>query len=71
VAEANYERHLDEVEGHPVREVYLAAETEPTLITVCAQCGHMKSIIFLSKDRWFCFQCKTQGETKPDLYPVR
>jgi ribosomal protein S27AE len=70
VAEANYDRHPDELQGHPVRELYLAAEQEPTLITVCANCGQMKTILFLSKDRWFCFQCKSEGHTKPQLYPV-
>lgn len=71
MAEASYGRHPDEIGGHPVRELYLAPEQEPTLITVCASCGHMRTILFLSKDRWFCFKCKSEGETKPNLYPVR
>lgn len=70
MAAADYQPYPDEIQGHPVRELYLAADTEPTLITVCANCGQMKTILFLSKDRWFCFQCKSEGQTKPQLYPV-
>jgi len=70
VPTANYEPHPDEIQGHPVRELYLAPDVEPTLITVCAECGHMRTILFLSDDRWFCFRCKTEGHTKPHLYPV-
>lgn len=71
MAEANYSRHPDEIPDHPVREIYLAAEQEPTLITVCANCGHMRTILFLTGDRWFCFRCKTEGATRPNLYPVK
>lgn len=65
-----YTPHPDEIDGHPVVELYLAAEQEPELITVCANCGHMRTILFLSKDRWFCFRCKTEGASSPNLYPI-
>jgi len=70
VPTANYQPHPDEIQGHPVRELYLAPDVEPTLLTVCAGCGHMRTILLLSYDRWFCFRCKTEGHTKPHLYPV-
>jgi ribosomal protein S27AE len=67
---ANYQPHPHEITDHPVREFYLAPDVEPTLITVCANCGHMRTILFLSSDRWICFKCKTEGQTKPNLHPV-
>jgi len=69
-AERAYEPHPNEITGHPVVELYLAPEQEPTLITVCAACGRMRTILFLSKDRWFCFRCKTEGAAAPNLYPI-
>lgn len=59
-----------EISGHPVVELYLSPEQEPTLLTCCAHCGNLRTILFLSKDRWFCFTCKTEGATPPNLYPL-
>jgi translation initiation factor 2 beta subunit (eIF-2beta)/eIF-5 len=41
-----------------------------TLITVCANCGQMRTILFLTRDRWLCTKCKTEGAAPPNLYPV-
>lgn len=68
--ERAYQPHENEIDGHPVAELYLVPEQEPTLITVCANCGHMRTILFLSKDRWFCFTCKTEGASAPNLFPI-
>ena len=67
----NPDRHPHEISGHPVVELYLAADQEPRLITVCANCGQLRTILFLSKDRWFCSKCRTEGATRPNLYPIR
>ena len=57
------------IRGHPTLELVTSAP-EPTLITVCANCGHMRTVLFLTKDRWMCFRCKTEGATAPNLYPI-
>ena len=62
--------HPHEIKGHPTTELYLVPEQEPTLITVCAQCGNLRTVLFLNKDRWFCFRCKMTGSAPPNLYPV-
>jgi translation initiation factor 2 beta subunit (eIF-2beta)/eIF-5 len=54
-----------EIQGHPELEL-----PGGTLITVCANCGQMRTILFLARDRWFCFKCKTEGAAPPNLYPV-
>lgn len=59
-----------EIHGHPSAELYLVPDGPPTLITVCASCGEMRTILFLSKDRWFCFRCKSEGASPPNLYPI-
>lgn len=51
-------------------ELVTSPEQPPTLITVCAECGNLRTVLFLAKDRWFCFRCKTSGAAPPNLYPV-
>jgi hypothetical protein len=58
------------IHGHPAVEVFTRVGAPPTLITVCASCGQVKSILFLDNDRWFCTKCRTEGATAPNLYPV-
>jgi hypothetical protein len=58
-----------EIQGHPAVELHLG-EGPPTLITVCAECGELRTILFLSRDRWFCTRCRAEGAAPPNLYPV-
>jgi hypothetical protein len=68
---ASPEPHPDEIEGHPHLSLHINGnEQPPTLLTVCAECGNLRTILFLSKDRWFCFTCKTEGASVPNLYPI-
>lgn len=62
-------RHPHEIQGHPTLTL-VNDLGEQTLITVCAECGEMRTVLFLSKDRWFCFRCKTSGASPPNLYPI-
>ena len=58
-----------EIQGHPA--VLLEHETgPPTLITVCAECGAWRTILFLAEDRWFCTKCRAEGAAPPNLYPI-
>lgn len=56
------------IKGHPVIE--LETSENPVLITVCAECGELRSVLWLSKDRWYCRTCRAAGATPPNLYPV-
>jgi len=69
-AEQAYTPHPHEIGGHPTTELYLLPNEPPTLITVCAQCGALRTVLFLNKDRWFCFRCQTEGATPPNLFPI-
>jgi translation initiation factor 2 beta subunit (eIF-2beta)/eIF-5 len=53
------------IHGHPA-ELNSAGQ----LITVCAECGQMRTILFLRKDRWFCTRCRAEGAAPPNLYPI-
>lgn len=57
------------IEGHPALTLVHDA-APPTLVTVCASCGELRTILFLDRDRWFCTRCRTEGKTAPRLYPV-
>ena len=58
-----------EIQGHPAVELW-HDDGPPTLITVCGNCESLRSVLFLTKDRWFCTKCRTEGATAPNLYPV-
>jgi hypothetical protein len=59
------------IDGHPVRFLQLSdPDLQPVIITVCANCGEMRTILFLSRDRWLCTKCRVEGVSAPNLYPV-
>lgn len=59
-----------EIKGHPVIELEPGVGSEPVVITVCAECGEMRSVLWLTKDRWYCRSCKAAGAKPPKLYPI-
>jgi ribosomal protein S27AE len=61
---------IAEIDGHPAEPLLDEAGNVITMITVCAHCGNARTILFLSKDRWFCFRCRAEGATPPNLYPI-
>jgi ribosomal protein S27AE len=58
------------ISGHPQIELDTGAST-PTLLTVCAHCGELRTILFLRHDRWLCTRCRMTGIAPPRLYPVK
>jgi ribosomal protein S27AE len=59
-----------EIQGHPVEPLLDGRGNLIQLITVCAHCGQLRTILFLRKDRWYCTKCRTEGAAPPNLYPV-
>jgi ribosomal protein S27AE len=59
-----------EIRGHPAEPLLDEVGNLIQMITVCAHCGNARTILFLSKDRWFCFRCRAEGVTPPNLYPI-
>jgi hypothetical protein len=62
------QKHPHEISGHP--SSIWETDEGPKLVTLCAGCGRLRSIIFLDRDRWFCMQCKSEGAHAPNLYPI-
>jgi ribosomal protein S27AE len=60
---------MTEIKGHPTVELDLG-NGQPTLITVCANCGELRTILMLTKDRWYCTRCRIEGATVPNLFPI-
>lgn len=58
-----------EIKGHP--SVQAQREDAPALeITLCAGCESVKSILFLTGDRWYCTKCRTSGNARPTRVAV-
>lgn len=60
----------NEIKGHPAIEVPVGNNGHTTLITVCGNCEEMRTILFLTKDRWFCWKCKMEGVAPPQMFPI-
>lgn len=58
-----------EIQGHPAL-VLEHEHRQPTLVTVCAHCGQLRTILFLRRDRWYCTRCRAEGAAPPNLYPI-
>jgi ribosomal protein S27AE len=56
--------------GHPEQPLLDGAGELITMLTVCAQCGAVRSILFLTEDRWYCSKCRFECSVPPRLYPV-
>jgi ribosomal protein S27AE len=40
------------------------------MITVCAHCGASRTILLLTRDRWYCSKCRAEGVTAPTMFPI-
>lgn len=60
----------NEIKGHPVVPLYNEQGDTINMLTVCAECGELRTILFLSDDRWYCSKCRTEGDTRPRMYPI-
>lgn len=58
-----------EIVGHPALEA-VTEEGRKMRITVCSDCGAIRSILYLSKDRWLCTSCRSEGDARPTQVPV-
>ena len=45
-------------------------EPQPVVIYVCANCERMRTVLFLSEDRWLCTACRNEGSERPTFIPV-
>lgn len=58
------------INGHPTVPLLDDTGEQIDLLTVCAECGSVRSILFLTGDRWMCVSCRVEGVAPPRLYPT-
>lgn len=58
------------INGHPEVPLLDTAGELVQMLTVCAACGDVRTILFLTRDRWYCSKCRMTGIAPPQLYPV-
>lgn len=57
------------IKGHPGMD-YQSADGRELRIQLCAECGAMRSVLWLTGDRWYCRACRAEGVQKPTVIPV-
>lgn len=60
---------MREIGGHPAVEAVTDAG-RVNRITVCSECGRLKTILLLAGDRWYCANCRAAGSARPTQVPV-
>ena len=45
-------------------------EPEPVTIYLCANCERVRTVMFLTEDRWLCTSCRNEGDARPALVPI-
>jgi hypothetical protein len=58
-----------EINGHPAIELPNSHDN-PVTITVCSECGELRTILWLSRDRYYCSKCKAAGDRRPTMIPI-
>ena len=43
---------------------------EPVVIYLCACCERVRTVLFLSNDRWLCTACRNEGTERPSFIPI-
>jgi hypothetical protein len=59
-----------EIGGHPSLSLDPAVGPRTVNVTLCANCEKMRTVLFLTGDRWFCMNCKSEGIAKPTSIPL-
>jgi len=59
-----------EIKGHPTVPLLNDDGNLVQMITVCAHCGEARTILLLTRDRWYCSKCRAEGVTAPHMFPI-
>jgi hypothetical protein len=58
------------IEGHPHVVGFNREYEQESRITVCAECGGLRSILWLAGDRWYCRVCRNSGVAETKVVPI-
>jgi len=65
-----YDAHPVEIKGHPTVPLLDDNGNLIRMITVCGHCGETRTILLLTRDRWYCSKCRAEGVTAPNMFPI-
>jgi ribosomal protein S27AE len=57
------------IQGHP-SVVLPNGAGDGVMISVCCECGALRSVLWLSKDRWACTKCRAVADNRPKMFPI-
>ena len=58
------------ISGHPDEPLLSDDGNLISMLSVCAHCGSLRTILFLRKDRWLCTKCRMEGNAVPNMFPI-
>lgn len=58
------------IQGHPHAIGVNAEYGQESRISLCAECGAMRSVLWLTGDRWYCRNCRNMGVANTKVIPI-
>lgn len=58
------------IKGHPHEIAVNDITGQENDVALCAECGSLKSVLWLNRDRWFCRVCRNEGVVNPTRIPL-
>ena len=60
---------VPQIKGHPTG-VAMNTQGQELRITLCSECGELRSILWLTGDRWYCRSCRSEGAGNSKVIPI-
>jgi hypothetical protein len=60
----------DEPHWRPWGVAWKAPKQESAVLYLCANCERLRTIMFLSTDRWLCTSCHNEGNQSPTFISI-
>ena len=57
------------VHGHP-EGLAVNPTGQENRITLCSECGALRTILWLTGDRWYCRSCRAEGAGGSKVIPI-
>jgi hypothetical protein len=58
------------IEGHPHAIGINPENGQESRITLCSECGELRTILWLTGDRWYCHTCRNSGVANSKVVPI-
>jgi ribosomal protein L37AE/L43A len=61
---------MSTIVGHPELETTSPSGGQKVTITLCSECGELRTILWLTNDRWYCRHCRAEGAGQATMIPI-